>query len=358
MELTPIKIRSKRRRKGDPPQAPQSKRPRNKDSKTRNTKPLPKASDIQRSLPLEILEQIFWLSENVNLPKASPLIGSRLSGPPTLRKTFTQAFGPTWDVWFGITPGNIWLMDEDASLRINSYYGWETDRQRFGGNPDFQSAVLNESWVNIDLILDCWDIWVRRYARDRSLVHAAPWKDPETITEPYESYVERHTEIATGSSQIREARHYFHRDYELHHQFLGDMRNCQTPVWDGGYNWMQIHPDTRVPETLLTGPWDEAATQKLFWIVRNTPGVWARRPDTLASWEVTKLGYLNALRAANLTVLHLFRMLDVRSSWPVHVREEVAGLVYASIKELTQAQTDRVTGHWLRIELIWMDSGE
>ncbi|KAI1259850.1 hypothetical protein F5Y18DRAFT_407941 [Xylariaceae sp. FL1019] len=358
MELTPIQIRGKRRRKGDPPPAPRSKRPRNKDDKKRNMKPRPKASDIQRSLPLEILEQIFWWSENVNLPKASPLLGSRLSGPPTLRKTFNQAFGPTWDVWFGCIRGSIVLEDPDEHLEINSYSGWATDKGAFGGNPDFQSAVLNESWVTIDLILDCWDIWVRKYARNRTLVHAPLWKDPGSINpaEPYDAYVEQNLDVVTEPGQIKEARHYFFHDYKLHRQFLEDMGNQWSPLWTGRFNWMQVHPDTRFPEALLTGPWDEAATQKLFWLVRGFPEIWAHRSETIASWEVTKPGYLTALRAVNITVLHLFKMLDVPSFWPIHVQEEVADEVAAFIQELRQAQADPLTIHWLEIELICVQS--
>lgn len=47
-------------------------------------------------MPLEILEDIFMYSENINLVRASPLLGKFLSGLETRHAVFVYAFAPTF----------------------------------------------------------------------------------------------------------------------------------------------------------------------------------------------------------------------------------------------------------------------
>jgi hypothetical protein len=107
-------------------------------------------------LPLEILEQIFFACENVNLPKCSPLIGWRLSGRLTFVKLIMVALGPTWDGFWG-------LRRED----VVSDFGWSQYRARIGGNPAFQSAVLACPQLTMDRILDAYELWNARDGRGR-----------------------------------------------------------------------------------------------------------------------------------------------------------------------------------------------
>lgn len=102
MELTPIKIRGKRRRKGGAsvaalPTQLKAKVKRPKSQKTALYKP--RASYLEKEFPLEILERIFWASENINLLQASPRLGRLLSGASTRRETFLQSFRPILDTW-------------------------------------------------------------------------------------------------------------------------------------------------------------------------------------------------------------------------------------------------------------------
>ena len=145
MELTPGRIRGKRqRRKGDPPLPPKSASMSKKAQRERRiqrimlkkqqkVKPKSQASYLEKELPLEIIERIFWASENVNFPRSSFRIGRLLSGPATRRATFLRAFGPTWDVWFGCLR---------AEPEMKSYHGWQDDAARFGGSPGFQVSLL------------------------------------------------------------------------------------------------------------------------------------------------------------------------------------------------------------------------
>lgn len=145
MELTPIRVRGKRhRRRGDPPlppkPAPTSKKARRERriqrimlKKQLKVKPKSQASYLEKELPLEIIERIFWASENVEFARSSLRIGRLLSGPATRRATFLHAFGPTWDVWFGC------LRSEPE---MKGYHGWQDDAARFGGSPRFQVSML------------------------------------------------------------------------------------------------------------------------------------------------------------------------------------------------------------------------
>jgi hypothetical protein len=137
MELTPIKIPGKRRRKGEPPIAlgtlVRKDKAKGKKQKIRRIA-RPKASYLEKQLPLEIMERIFWASENVNFAKSGLRIGHLLSGKFTRRETFLQAFGSTWDVWFGCV--------QEPNVSLFGYHGWQEDSARFGGNPDFQVSIV------------------------------------------------------------------------------------------------------------------------------------------------------------------------------------------------------------------------
>ncbi|KAI0447231.1 hypothetical protein F4803DRAFT_361915 [Xylaria telfairii] len=313
MELTPITVRGKRRAEGEqlsldrPKKAIKQDRSQKKQVKIRR----PKASEIETSMPLEILERIFWLSENVNFPRASPRLGRLLSGPSTLRKTFLNAFGPTWEVWFGCVNGQT--PDLPA---IHSYAGWEEDTERFGGNPSFQADLLAYSWTTIDMILDCRDIWVRRYARNRPFQHIPLWGNPIEAS----SYTGSGATI--GISNIKEARFYFYHDYNAfrdveHMDYLSWSEYLSAP---NPSTWVEVHKSTAIPDDLLTGPWDEGSLQKFFWLVQG--GV---RLSSVQTWEVTREGFRCAVwdqRAPNLTVVRLLSNLGAFQKWPRGVRRE------------------------------------
>ncbi|KAI0805512.1 hypothetical protein GGR55DRAFT_655578 [Xylaria sp. FL0064] len=316
MELTPIRVRGKRRAGNQLLVAPPPKRVHNKDrsQKKQAWTRHPKASYLEKSMPLEVLEQIFWLSENVNFPRASPRLGRLLSGPSTLRETFLCAFGPTWEVWFGcINGGNkIWRPDFPV---VHSYAGWDEDADRFGGNPDFQSDLLACSWTTIDMILECRDIWIRRHARNR-LFECSPiwhqihyWEGPW----PYHLY---------GRNDVKDAKRYFYYDYEA-------IRHADNTIYDSDMlyfserdlsTWIEVHRSTRIPDDLITGPWDESSLQKLFWLVQA-----GARLSPAQTWEVTREGFVNALSdryAPNMTAIRLLNILHAFENWPEQVRFE------------------------------------
>ncbi|KAI0521582.1 hypothetical protein F5B22DRAFT_543927 [Xylaria bambusicola] len=308
MELTPIKVRGKRRAQDELAVAPPPKRPQKdpsvkKDAKARR----PKFSNLEKSMPLEVLEHIFWLSENVNFPRASLRLGRLLSGAATLRGTFLSAFGPTWDKCFSLRGRQHIVVHIDHSVP-------RRDKDEFPGNPDFQTVILRHSWVTIDVILDCWDIWVRRNAREDLAFEYTPlWGHP-TDPAPYAD-----SSVTIGATNIKEARFYFYQDY---YTFRNIEDDTMKPITQSCYpHWVEVHICTEIPDNLITGPWDEPSLQKFFWLVRG--GARLARHQT---WETTHRGFYNAVTAnptcPNLTALRLLHLLDAFNDWPPYIKQD------------------------------------
>ncbi|KAH9884866.1 hypothetical protein F4778DRAFT_522866 [Xylariomycetidae sp. FL2044] len=314
MELTPIAIPGKRRRKGAMPVISMPKRPKER-SKTKPKRPrAPKASYMEKELPLEVLERIFWFSENVNFPRSSHRIGRLLSGGPTLRETFIHAFAPTWDVWYGcIRTGRT------GGPIVQSYFGWDQDSARFGGNPDFQSDLLEFPWTNVSFILQCWELWARRNARDRFYPYPEARNPPAPGSFESSAICPSHAGEVSGPSEI------FLHDYNLCLQSLdvADYTEILQCV-----NLIEVHRDTRIPDRLLTGPWDEEAVQKLFWLVRA-----GARLSPEQTWEVTLQGFWNAIREdeddgptqnRSRLIIKILDILSASKTWPEHLIDEYA----------------------------------
>jgi hypothetical protein len=121
-KFTPIKGRGKGPRKtGFKRPAPSSVKPQpSKRPRTRHRATI-------EELPTEILQRILLLSRELNFPRASLVIGYRLSPKSFLSEMVLQAFAPTWDNWFGCLKRNV-----------ISYHGWLDDKERFGGDQVFQ----------------------------------------------------------------------------------------------------------------------------------------------------------------------------------------------------------------------------
>ena len=80
-------------------------------------------------LPTELLANIFYYTMNFNLPRSSPIIAAKLSGEAIWKKTVIQAFGQTWDDWYGFSenhpPEEYWRgirhRPGDHELQVSSW---------------------------------------------------------------------------------------------------------------------------------------------------------------------------------------------------------------------------------------------
>lgn len=106
MSSTAIRVRGKRKPPPaaalapapPPPPAKKTRRPLCSVLASRSARRRPTLA----SLPAELLESVLFYSCNLALPRASPLLGLKLSDRATLLRLFVWAFHDTWEQWFGI----------------------------------------------------------------------------------------------------------------------------------------------------------------------------------------------------------------------------------------------------------------
>lgn len=290
MNLTPIKVRGKRKPK--PPAAvaaspritsrkdidggsntssnnyeddtlppPRQKPKRSLSAAIAHRKTSRPRSSIE-SLPLEILEAILLHCRSFGLPRASSLIGAKLSGKATLFKLFFAAFHDTWEQGFG-RPVTLFETNERGGEEILS---WVAGR---AGDPDFQSEMLLLPWVNIDFLLEAQQVWAERYARDRPYRH---WWGKGFIA-PAKNHKDEHpplsfsTPSSSPDSNASEggcfnARACFEVDYQEALEWPTAIDNYF------GTRMPDVHPLTRIPNRLISGPWTEEQRRRLFWLIR------------------------------------------------------------------------------------------
>ncbi|KAK3335720.1 hypothetical protein B0T19DRAFT_407277 [Cercophora scortea] len=340
MKFTPIKVRGKkgaRKQAWKPPNPEQFKRKRaqeeeddemeegqenNNEShqpqRRRRRVKTKKPAALIEQLPVEILERIFLMSENLNFPRSSLRIGYFLSHASFLSELIVDAFTPTWDLWFGC-----------PKWQIQSYHGYAEDHARIGGNPNFQTTVLACRWMNISLILNAQQIWYRRHGRGRCFEHREDWLSggDGCVEDDEPPPVGPHVVGEGGFDHGRNVMDCFEADW-------GSFRNMELDFYllfgylehremhKAGY--FDMHPLTRIPSHLLTGTLLDLDKAKwLYWCVRGGAQL---SPDQ--TWELTKRGYerIMALEDAELAkqFLCLFAILDVFGGkhWPQFLIDE------------------------------------
>ena len=131
MQLTPLHARGKR---GAPPKnakhRPNGKGPKRDGKDDKKAKDNEKHLSRLEQLPVEVLERILVLCENLVLPRCSRTMYHKLGGESVKQQLVIAAFGPTWDRWYGI-----------PVTGVQSYHGWKTDYARIGGDPKFQASL-------------------------------------------------------------------------------------------------------------------------------------------------------------------------------------------------------------------------
>ncbi|KAK5998780.1 hypothetical protein PT974_01163 [Cladobotryum mycophilum] len=267
MEVTRVRVRGKRKTPGtNLPVALQNdqsmraiktqKRSLTSVMAERALRPRPRLD----TLPDEILESIFLYSANLALPRVNNFIGKRLSGRATLVRLILWAFHDTWIQWFGI-PADKAIV----------HGPWLKDAKHFpsGGDDVFQSEVLGQAWINIDLILQAQQTWADNNAHGRWYQHSIPWDDESRSLEHDHE----------GGFSHFDARKCFEADYQQ--ALKWPAFRIQREPWF----FQDIHPKTRIPTELITGPWNEEMRRRVFWLCRGgfTP---VGEDDSPLGWEL------------------------------------------------------------------------
>ena len=243
------------------------------------------ASPLEQ-LPTEILERIFLLSGNLNFPRSSLRIGYLLSGRTFHSELIVTAFAPTWDFWYG----HRWYTKKNNRFFVSDEAGQKAAR----GDPELrklQSDVLACPWMTLDHILNAQQVWYRRRVREAGpVLHDAFRKRPgpgeggsnsednddglfdgdvrvpETLAwDEFMAMLETHLSSVSGAPISPE---------EWLHQ-----RNTWVHHW-GAYQSVERN-GTRIPNRLLTGPWDWPRVRLLHWLVQGGARL---SPDQ--TWEV------------------------------------------------------------------------
>ncbi|GKT42495.1 uncharacterized protein ColSpa_02676 [Colletotrichum spaethianum] len=366
MQLTPIKVRGKRGK------APSSKTPVKQPAQKRTSRlssrlTSKRKSLLERQLPLEIIERIFVLSENLNFPRCSPLVGRLLSGRSTLVNLLIAAFHPTWDCWFGVHRRLVkTALKRGATEDLSRVWRHESFPEFFPGDPDLQSSVLASHWVNVDIVFDARQVWAWRFARNRwySHSHVGP-KDEET--DQVSSLDSPHDRV--GGFGHFDSRGCF--DYD----WLAYGLNGSKPALDF---YVDVHPKTIIPDGLITGPWTPEQQKLLFWLRRGGAKIQAEHQTWEANKQTLRVGLQNAVTHRNPgnldgRLMHMLLLLDDffpsqglednLSLWPLDVLEEehakVVTLLEARkrskagpLSELVQLEKRMVDYHRREVDLL------
>ena len=81
-------------------------------------------------LPTELLVEIFFYSMNLDLPRASPVIGRKLTSEIVFTRVVIEVFGPTWDQRCGnyqASCGKVIPFGEDSPVGASSRENVEND---------------------------------------------------------------------------------------------------------------------------------------------------------------------------------------------------------------------------------------
>ncbi|KEY68649.1 hypothetical protein S7711_00528 [Stachybotrys chartarum IBT 7711] len=253
MNLTPVLVRGKRKAPvRDSPDQPLRKKPMKSLSAVLASR---RRATIE-TLPAETLELIFLYSQNLALPRASGIVGRKLSARSTFIRLFIQAFCDTWNQGFGLplrrsNGEKIWCRQKLSRAGHGPFP--RAGRECHGGNPVLQSAVLNLPQVDIDLILQAQHIWASACARDRSYGHT-PVMSGLLEQDPHDPDADFH---------CFDARECFEADYQQ--ALVIPLVGFANLPWA----YQDVHPSTRLPTSLLTGPWDDEKMRRLFWLRRG-----------------------------------------------------------------------------------------
>ncbi|KAK3989165.1 hypothetical protein QBC44DRAFT_328099 [Cladorrhinum sp. PSN332] len=305
MKLTPIRIKSKRgqppKKRWSPPDpegyakrkrdaasaANEDESSRDSGSASRQTKRQkgPKSPATVETFPAEILERITIMSENVNFVRSSLRIGKLLSHRSFYLQLLLGSFRPTWE-----------------SIILN-----KVPR----GSPRFQSEVLANPWMNLNLMLEAQEMWDRECKSNPSEEFASIRHPSTTFDSDWALFMGECGAIVnkystTGSSP----------GPSDHPPFPDSLDFPSSSA-------LNIHPKTKIPDKLLSGSpdWDKA--KFLFWLIRAGARIHPDQP-----YELTRDGYDRILskgrgneddRFLASVMLWLFKWLNVfgvGGHWP------------------------------------------
>ncbi|KFY43268.1 hypothetical protein V495_04041 [Pseudogymnoascus sp. VKM F-4514 (FW-929)] len=257
-------------------------------------------------LPTELLEKIFLVSLNFNLPRSSPIIGIKLSNQYIYTITTVTIFEPTWRYNHGL------LYKHEGA--VSSSPNREED---VPGDPELQSSLLRCQWATVFMIREAEKTWLLTAPPEpvkQEIEGVAQARSHSPTSDSDQSIHMDSRTLAEGVSDDS-GRHDFDRQYA---DFL-KLTDPEAAREEGmttrpEFRWkspLKIHPQTEMPESLLRGPWSPDMVMYLFWLIRA-----GARIDYSASTngEVARHGLDQAILDGNLQILYLLHCLGIETT--------------------------------------------
>lgn len=141
-----------------------------------------------------------------------------------------------------------------------------------------QSSVLACTWVNTAVILEAQQKWYRK--------NGGPGNLPRHLKPPIPP------SIRPSLENVDDVVLLFQRDWERFESSCANLSTKQLaphsirhPPPRQTLRYMELHPLTKIPERLITGPFDWEVAKTTFWFVR---GGATTKPGQTWSWEVSR----------------------------------------------------------------------
>ena len=309
--MTPIRVRGKKRKiSGKTQMAKQVSAPKSL-SRPIMFKPTRKLSQLER-LPAELLQEIFLQSLNLNLPRASPVLGSILSSSHIKKLLVFLAF----------SSDDGYCLEHSAELLSILH-----TKQEIG---NLQSAILRLKWMDLTFLNQCIRSFIVKTLLHRFLEFNLGWKKPgqkpteATVTEFVTEVYGRNCSGFEGEGLLDLYHFTWHmgdqnkvilslglRDGLVELQF-GSKPDLKSRGYDQ-YRWRLLFclEGCRIPDKLLHGPWTNSKCDFLEIVTRSGASV-----DWVSSTggEVADLGLKDAV------LEHNHRAVDLLVGLPPQAR--------------------------------------
>ncbi|KAI6357355.1 hypothetical protein MCOR25_007692 [Pyricularia grisea] len=238
-ETRPSKLQKKlaARRSGIDPDGPRSRRKKS-----------------LRDLPEWFLVDVFLTESNFSFPRCSGFIGRILSHPYVFRRLIAEAFAPTWDNWFGCAAEEV----ISYSMSVPHQMGVR-DLERFGGDPKLQTSILEQKWLTTARLLQAQQVWLATGRRPQPVFYRVPSPFLQVRLRRKAPGIGREGFIRDEDFQVQSQ-----FDFEFEKVVVAEEEDVQRPY----PNMLEVHPETSIPDRLITGPWVEEDLRLLFWLGR------------------------------------------------------------------------------------------
>ncbi|TLD21968.1 hypothetical protein PspLS_07877 [Pyricularia sp. CBS 133598] len=305
-----------------------------------------------RDLPEWFLVEVFLTERNFSFPRCSGFIGRILSHPYVFRRLIAEAFAPTWDNWFGCAAEEVVSYSMPVAYQMGVH-----DLERFGGDPKLQTSILEQKWLTTARLLQAQHVWLATGRRPQPIFYRVP---SPFLQAPHRRKAPGFGREGFIKDEDFQAQSQF--DLEFDKVVLAEDEEDEEKVQQPYPNMLEVHPETSIPDRLITGPWVEEDLRLLFWL--------GRAGATLSenqSWELVVEALDRMIAMARLSrpgspdhestrnmvgrIVSLFELFDIWAKLPARewaALENTPNLGW--LVDVLRTKTSRLSGNPGRLE--------